>query len=78
MTMCRQRVRRVMSVGTVVGCPCSVIGGLAVLPARTWLGQESEREMVEAELTEVERRSRTTRAPARSCSRPTPRSSAGP
>lgn len=47
------RVRRVLSVGTVISVSVMVIGGLAILPARTWLGQESERDAVEAELTEV-------------------------
>lgn len=46
-------VRRLLSVGAVVGVSALVIGALGILPARTWLGQESERDAVEAELLEV-------------------------
>ncbi len=48
------RMQRVFTLSTVVGVSLLVIGALAILPARTWMGQKDEREGVEAELTEVE------------------------
>ncbi len=47
------RVQRLFSVSTVAGVSILVIGALAVLPTRTWLGQQEERKAVQAELDEL-------------------------
>lgn len=47
------RVQRVATLGTVFGVSVLVVGALAVLPTRTWLGQKDERNAVQAELDQV-------------------------
>ncbi len=47
------RVQRFVTLGTVFGVSVLVVGALAVLPARTWLGQKDERNAVQAELDQV-------------------------
>ncbi len=47
------RVQRAAMLGTVFGVSVLVIGALAILPTRTWLGQNDERDGVQAELDQV-------------------------
>lgn len=47
------RVQRLVTTATVFGVSLVVIGALAVLPARTWMGQQDERKGVQSELDEI-------------------------
>ena len=46
--------RHIASVGLLLGLSAVVLGALALLPARTWMAQRSERAQVEAELVRVD------------------------
>lgn len=49
-----ERLREIVPIAAVVALALSVLAGLAVLPARTWMSQRQDMAEAEAELARIE------------------------